>query len=169
MTPFLPDTPWPICYAVTLAVVSVTALYRSPGLWPVVAVMAANWLATRTVSAHELPGLWQAAADTASAAALIAIRRPTMVVLPVAALYLAVVFSSAAHDAGLLSRDSMWAFADVAGYLQLLIIMGGALRGGRRHGVGLGGHLGRRSGGELALAPVRVSREAISGDHPGGG
>lgn len=169
MTPFLPDTVWPICYAVTFAIVGVTALHRSPGLWPVVAVMAANWLATRTVSAYDLAGLWQAAADTASAAALIAIRRPTIVVLPVAALYLAVVFSSAAHDAGLLSRDSMWAFADVAGYLQLVIIMGGALRSGRRHGLGLGGHLGRRSGGKLAFTPLRVSREAISRDHPGGG
>lgn len=165
----MPDTFWPIAYAVALVATVTIAMLRAPRLWPVLGVMLASWVMTRTVSAYDLPGLWQAAADISCAAALIAIRRPAIVVLPVAALYLVMIFAYAAHDAGVLSRDSMWAFADVSGYLQFLIIMGGAFRGGRRHRVGLGNHPGRRSGGELALAPLRVSREAISGDRPGGG
>lgn len=152
-----------------LVTVFAVTMVRSPRLWPVLAVMLASWVMTRTVSAYDMPGLWQAAADIACGAALIAIRRPAMVVLPVAALYLVMIFAYAAHDAGVLSRDAMWAWADVSGYLQLLIIMGGAFRGGRRARLGLGNHFGRRSRHGLALAPLRVSREAISGDHSGGG
>jgi hypothetical protein len=167
--PFFPDTFWPIAYAVALALVGTTALYRTPRLWPIVSVMAASWVLTRIVSSHDLPGLWQAAADIACGAALIAVRRPTMVVLPVAALYLVMVFAYAAHDAGVLSRDAMWAWADVSGYLQLIIILAAAVSGGKRAWVGLGGHRGIGHRYHPFAAPVRVSREAISRDHSGGG
>ncbi len=166
---FMPDTFWPAAYAVALVATVAVAMLQAPRLWTVIGVMLASWVMTRTVSAYDLPGLWQAAADIACGAALIAIRRPNIVVLPVAALYLVMIFAYAAHDAGVLSRDAMWAWADVSGYLQLVIIMGGAFRGGRRARLGLGNHLGRRSRHGLALAPLRVSRAPISGDHPGGG
>jgi hypothetical protein len=166
---FMPDTFWPIAYAVALVATSTIVMLRAPRLWPVLGVMLASWVMTRTVSAYDLPGLWQAAADIACGAALIAIRRLAMVVLPVAALYLVMIFAYAAHDAGVLSRDAMWAWADVSGYLQLLIILAASFRGSRRAWLGLGNHPGRRFRHSLAFAPVRVSREPISGDHPGGG
>ncbi len=164
----MPDTFWPAAYAVALVTTATIAMLRAPRLWSVLGVMLASWVMTRTVSAHDLPGLWQAAADISCGAALIAIRRPAMVVLPVAALYLVMIFAYAAHDAGVLSRDAMWAWADVSGYLQLLIILAASFRGGRRARLGMGNHRSRRSNHGLAFASVRVSREAISGDHPGG-
>lgn len=166
---FMPDTFWPAAYAVALVAAVAVAMLQAPRLWPVVGVMLASWVMTRTVSAHDLPGLWQAAADISCAAALIAIRRPAIVVLPVAALYLVMIFAYAAHDAGVLSRNAMWAWADVSGYLQLLIIMGCAFRGGRRARLGMGNHRSRRSNHGMAFVSFRVSREAISGDRPGGG
>lgn len=163
MIPFVPDNFWPILYAGALAAVGALALWRSPAaLWPTIAVMAANWLATRAVSAMALPGLAVALADVICAALLVALRRRTIANLPVAGLFLAMVLSYAAHDAGAVNRDIMWAWADVAGYLQLLIIAGAAIQHGWRHGIRLGHHPGRRAEPGLRAQAVRVQRETIS-------
>lgn len=150
-----------------VAVVTVT-MVRSPRLWPVLAVMLASWAATRLVSAHDMAGLWQAAADITCGAALLAIRRPAILVLPVAALFLIMVSAYAAHDAGLLSRDAMWAWADVSGYLQLLIILGAAFSNGRRARLGMGIRDRARRHHHATLVPSRLPRAAISRDLVGG-
>lgn len=169
MSPFLPNTFWPALYAVVLAFVIATAILHAPRLWPIVSIMGASWILSRTVSAYDMPGLWQAAADIACAAALIAIRRPTIVVLPVAFLFLIMIFAYAAHDAGILSRDTMWAWADVSGYLQLLIILSASFHGGRRFGLGLGFDCRTGYPDNGLTVPVRVSCEAISSGGSGGG
>ena len=130
--------------------------------------MLASWLFARAVSAYDLPGLWQAAADISCATALVAIRRPTMAVLPVAFLFLVMIFAYASYDVGLINRDTMWAWADLSGYLQLLIILGASIQGGGRFRMGVG--LYHRGGyfHDLSAVPVRISREAISENNTGG-
>jgi membrane protease YdiL (CAAX protease family) len=137
----LPMTPATIAYAVALAAVIALAVWRDRRLWPVAAVMVANWLATRAVTAYELPGMVQAVADLTSAAVLLALRRfSTIAVLPVSALFAIMVFFYGVHDAGLITRDTMWAWADVLAYGQLLIIAGGAVAGGGRGRLALASH-----------------------------
>ena len=147
-----------------LMFVSVTALFCTPRLWKVVVIMVAIWILTRMVSAYDMPGLWQAIADVTCGAALIAIRRPTIVVLPVAFLFLIMIFAYAAHDARLISRDIMWAWADVSGYLQLLIILAASLRGGNRIRLGMGNSDSCRHNHHLLPVSLWVSCEAISCD-----
>jgi hypothetical protein len=130
--------------------------------------MLASWVLARAVSAYELPGLWQAAADISCAMALVAIRRPAMVVLPVAFLFLVMIFAYALHDAGLINRDTMWAWADLSGYIQLVIILGAFIQGGGRFGMGLGFNIRGRYPHDIFAVPVRISREAISENNTGG-
>ena len=129
--PFSPDTPITVAYAVVLFAVCGAAIIRQRLLWPVVAVMVANWLGTRAITAYDAPALLGGLLDLSSAAILIALSRfRAMAVLPVAALFGLMVFSYVMADFGLLERETMWAFADVGAYLQLLVIAGFAADGG---------------------------------------
>jgi hypothetical protein len=156
MIPFIPDTAATIAYAVALAAALAFAMWRDRSVWPLVAVMIGNWLATRSVSSFELPGAVQAVADLTSAALLLAVWRfGGMAALPVAALFGLMVIFSGVHDLGLITRDTMWAWADVLGYCQLLIIAGGAARGGGRPRLAVAPD---RRGRAPALAPIVARR-----------
>lgn len=124
--PFLPDTPVTIAYAVALVVAIALA---SRGGWsavPVIAVMAINWIGTRLITSTDAPAWTAGALDLASAFALIVAwwQMRAMVVLPVAACFLLMVFSYVLNDIGVIGRETMWAFADLGAYLQLLIMAG---------------------------------------------
>jgi hypothetical protein len=107
------------------------AVRRDRSLWPVTAIMLTNWAATRCVTAFDLPGSVQATVDISSAAGLLLLPKPKpAVVLPVAALFALMVVFSACFDAGFITRDTLWAWSDVLGYCQLIIIAGGAASGG---------------------------------------
>lgn len=152
----LPMTPATIGFAVALACCLAFSLYRDRKALPLSVVMVSNWLATRIVTAYELPGAVQAVADLTSAALLLAVWRfGGMAALPVAALFGLMVIFSGAHDLGLITRDTMWAWADVLGYCQLLIIAGGAVGGGGRPRLAMAPH---RRGRTPALAPAVARR-----------
>jgi hypothetical protein len=124
--PFFPDTPITIFYAVALVVAIALA---SRGGWaavPVIAVMAFNWIGTRTITATDAPAWTAGALDLSSAFALIVAwwQMRAMAVLPVAACFLLMVLSYLLNDLGFIGRETMWAFADVGAYLQLVIMAG---------------------------------------------
>lgn len=130
--PFIPDTPITIAYAVALAFAIALA---SRGGWaavPVIAVMAFNWIGTRLITATDAPSWTAGALDLSSAFALIVAwwQMRAMAVLPVAAIFLLMVFSYLLNDLGFIGRETMWAFADVGGYLQLIIMAGTPWRPG---------------------------------------
>ncbi len=130
--PFLPDTPVTIAYAVALVVAIALA---SRGGWsavPVIAVMAFNWIGTRLITSTDAPAWAAGALDLASAFALIVAwwQMRAMVVLPVAACFLLMVLSYLLNDLGFIERETMWAFADVGGYCQLIIMAGTPWRPG---------------------------------------
>jgi len=146
--PFLPDTPITIAYAVALALTAVVALWLDRRAFPVLAVMVANWLATRWITWADAPSYMAGVADISSAAVLLILWRfRAMAVLPVAGLYAFMVIAYLANDLGLIARETMWAFADVFGYAQLLVIVAGAASGGghavRLETVGAGSSRGR--------------------------
>ncbi len=146
MIEIVPLSPFSQLWAAALLIVCAFAVWQDRKAVPLVAVMAANWLATRAVSAFDLAGAVQAVADLISAALLLAMWRGRFAAtIPVASLFALMVFISGIHDAGLIARDTMWAWADVLGYCQLLIIAGSAVRGG--------GHP------RLAMAPHRRGRD----------
>jgi hypothetical protein len=91
-----------------------------------------------------------------------------MVVLPVAFLFLVMIFAYSLHDAGLINRDTMWAWADLSGYIQLVIILGASIQGGGRFGLGLGFNICGRYPHDISAVPVRISCEAISENNTGG-
>ena len=156
MIPFLPNSPATVAGALALFAVLAFAFWRDRRAWPLVLVMVLNWCATRAVSSFELSGLVQATADISAAVLLIALRHAgNMAVLPVAALYALMVFIAGAHDLGVITRDTMWAWADVLGYLQLLIIAGGAAGGGRAR-LAMGGDRPRRTHRAAILAANRL-------------
>ena len=128
---FLPDTPFSILYAIVGASVLLFAVIRERGLWAVSAVMFGNWIGTRLSSEFSWPGTVVGLIDIASAVTLVALSLTgAMAVLPVSALFGLMIGSYVAADMGFLSRASMWAFADVGAYLQLLVIAGFAADGG---------------------------------------
>lgn len=139
---FLPETPLPILYALVLAAVCAFAAVRERRLWPVVAVMALNWTGTRAITSYDAPALYGGLLDLASAIVLAALAMTAaMAVLPVAALFGLMVGCYVLADLGFIGRETMWAWADVGAYLQLLVIAGCASSGGsgRLARVGLGG------------------------------
>lgn len=154
--PFLPDTPITIAYAAALVVACVLGLRGGAAMAPAVAVMVVNWLGTRAVTAWDLPGVAAAIVDLSSAAVLLVawtIVR-TMALLPVAAIFGLMLLSYIAFDLGFVGRETMWAFADVGGYIQLIIVAAGGLflGGGKRLAMD---H--RRGGGNDSLAgPVAL-------------
>ena len=126
----IPYTALPILYALTLLAVSIFAVIRDRKLWPVVTVMVLNWIGTRAITAYEVPGIAAGLLDLSSAIILACLcRTAAMAVLPVSALFGLMVISYVAADFSLLQRETMWAFADVGAYLQLLIIAGFAVGG----------------------------------------
>ena len=133
MIPFIPDTPITVAYAVALALACGLALrFGGRAMWPLVAVMVLNWIGTRLITTLDAPSYAAGILDISSAIVLVAMPRRfrTMAVLPVAALFGLMVSSYLLNDLGLIERETMWAFADVGGYLQLLIIAGTAFRPG---------------------------------------
>lgn len=153
---FLPDTPFSTLYAVVAASVLLFAVIRERGLWAVSAVMAGNWIGTRLASAYAWPGSAVGLLDILSAVVLVTLSfANAMAVLPVAALFGLMVVSYVAADAGLLSRATMWAFADVGAYLQLLVIAGSAVGGGSGRLARLG-YGGRRTPAVVRAVAKRV-------------
>lgn len=155
--PFLPDTPITIAYALALVVAIALA---SRGGWaavPVIAVMAFNWIGTRLITSTDAPAWTAGALDLTSAFALIVAwwQMRAMAVLPVAACFLLMVLSYLLNDLGFIEREPMWAFADVGGYCQLIIMAGTPWRPGapnRLASVADGG------GRTAAVARARSSR-----------
>jgi hypothetical protein len=134
----LPWEPWPAVYMAALFLTCGFAVRRDAGLWPVAAIMLGNWAATRCVTAFDLSGTVQAAADISSAAGLLLLpKQQSVVVLPAAALFALMLVFSACFDAGIIGRDTLWAWSDVLGYGQLLVIAGGAAAGGRNRRLGV--------------------------------
>jgi hypothetical protein len=157
MIPFIPDTAATIAYAVALAAALAFAMWRERSVWPLVVVMIGNWLATRAVSSFELSGAAQAVADLTSAALLLAMwRARSFATVPVAGLFALMVFVYGAHDAGLITRDTMWAWADVLGYCQLLIIAGSAVRGGGHPRLAVAADRRRRAPALAAVVARRI-------------
>ena len=157
MIPFIPDTPAPIAFALALAASCAFAVWRVRRSWPLVVVMAGNWLATRTVSSYELPGSVQAVADLTSAALLLVMRRvSTSATLPVSALFGLMVVFACVHDLKLITRDTMWAWADVAAYCQLIIIAGVASAGGGRSRLVMAPHRRRRAPAMVCAVAARL-------------
>ena len=152
---FFPDTPITIAYAVALAVTVAFALAFDRRVWPVCAVMVANWIGTRIVTAFDLSPYVASAVDLGSAAVLLALwRAATMAVLPVSALFALMVGSYVLADFNVIGRETMWAFADVGGYLQLLLVAGASIDPGAGHRLAFLGAGGRRIG-DLARAVAR--------------
>ena len=162
--PFLPDSPLTIAYAVALLV---AVLIAARGGWlmvPAIAVMVANWLGTRAVTAFDL-GPWVAfGVDLGSLMALLVASRlmpRAMAVLPLAAIFAHMLFSYVAHDFGLIGRETMWAWADVGAYGQLVIMAGTGAGGG--HLVGLAdmafGRRGMRGVADPVAEPVPHNRD----------
>ncbi len=155
--PFLPDTPITIAYAVALCIAAALA---SRGGWaavPVIAVMAANWLGTRLITATDAPAWTAGALDITSAFALIvawSLAR-SMAVLPVAAIFLLMVVSYVLNDIGVIGRETMWAFADLFAYLQLIIMAGTPWRPGAPNRLAV---VADGSGRTAAVARARSSR-----------
>lgn len=128
---FLPESPLTALYAAALGLVAVFGALREPRLWPVIAVMVGNWILTRLATAYEWPAAFEGMVDLLSAVVLVALSRTrAMAVLPVSALFGLMVGSYVMADFGVLSRETMWAWADVGAYLQLLVIAGIAADGG---------------------------------------
>ena len=158
--PFIPESVMTVVYAVALSW-AVAVAWRNMG-WRaaiVSAVMVGNWLLTRLVTAMDWPGVVMGAIDLASAALLIASlwlpsHRRTMAELPVAGLFALMVGCYLAFDAGVIGRETMWAWVDVAAYCQLLLVAGYGLGHGRRTRRGLGTAGGDRDG-DLAGAVAR--------------
>jgi hypothetical protein len=125
--------------------------------------MVLNWLGTRAVSSFELSGLVQATVDIGSAALLLTVRqRSTMVVLTVAALFSAMVLFSCVYDLGLITRDTMWAWADVAAYCQLIIIAGSAAAGGGHARLAMGRYRRHRIGAVVRSLANRIQNPPSS-------
>ena len=154
---FIPNSPATMIYAIALAAACALAIWRDRSLYPVVLVMLVNWLATRFVSAFEMPGSVQAVADITSAAVLLAMRHlGSMAVLPVAALFGLMVIFACLHDLKLITRDTMWAWADVAAYCQLIIIAGVASAGGGRSRLVMALHRRRRAPAMVCAVAARL-------------
>lgn len=131
MIPFLPDTPLTVAYAVALALTCGVVLWRAAWLWPAIAVMVANWLATRAITHWALPSWCAFIADLISAIVLIWLwRKRAMAVLPVAALFALMLTCYLANDLEVIGREVMWAFVDVAAYGQLVILAALGIGGG---------------------------------------
>lgn len=155
--PFLPDTPITIAYALALVVAIALA---SRGGWaavPVIAVMAFNWIGTRLITSTDAPAWTAGALDLTSAFALIVAwwQMRAMAVLPVAACFLLMVLSYLLNDLGFIEREPMWAFADVGGYCQLIIMAGTPWRPGAPNRLAVVAHGGGRT---AAVARARSSR-----------
>jgi hypothetical protein len=132
MIDFLPVTPFPVAGTVALFLTCCFALWRDRAVWPVAAVMLANWVATRAVTAWDLPGAYQAVADSSAAVLLLFPQHlRASLALPVSALFALMVAFSAVNDLGLIGRDTLWAWSDVLGYCQLLLILGATADFGR--------------------------------------
>lgn len=157
MIPFIPDTPITMAWPIALLVTSMIVLRFSPGLWIVLAVPWLNWIATRLITMTDGPAYAAALTDIASGAALIALWHwRTMAVLPLAGLYALMVFSYGFNDLGWIGRETMWAFTDVAGYIQLVLLLGMSWGTGlrvRRGSVDCG-----RAGGDGAMARAVARR-----------
>ena len=147
--PFWPDTPITIAYAVALAVASVVALWREHRSAPLVLFMIANWIGTRTITSQELGPYAAFFLDLSTAAAILLFSRLTMAYVPVAAIFAFMVVSYLLNDFGVIGRETMWAFADVGGYIQLLL-MAGLTRGGS--GLAILGSV--RGGGNRVAGPM---------------
>lgn len=131
MSTFWPTTPLQVAYALALLLVCGAAAYKDRALWPLIAVMVANWIGTRAVTAFELNGFQQGMIDLASAVTLMMLRhKRTMVFLPVSVLFLVMVNFSLAYGVRIISWDTLWAWSDVAAYAQLVIIAGSIAGGG---------------------------------------
>lgn len=157
MIPFIPDTPASIAFLVALAATAVFTLWRDLNTFPVIAIMIGNWMATRAVSTLELPGSVQAVADITSAVLLLVLPGPrASSIIPVAALFALMVVFSGVHDLNLISRDTMWAWADVAAYFQLVIIAGSAASGGGRARLAMDSHRRRRVPAVVRAAAQRI-------------
>lgn len=130
MIDLLPMTPFSIAGTAALFGACAFALHRDRALWPLVAIMLTNWLATRAVSAFHLSGAIQAIADLSSAALLLLPQKRAGVAVPVAALFAGMVAFSAVFDSGLIGRNTLWAWSDVLGYCQLLLFLGAAAASG---------------------------------------
>lgn len=154
----LPETPITITYALVMAVVCAFAVYRRNGCTAIALVMVLNWLGTRAVTGLELSGTAQAIIDVSSAAVLMLMwQKCHMVVLPVSALFALMVFMSGAYQVGMIARETMWAWADVAAYLQLLLIVGAsAASGGGGIRLALGAHLRSRIRGVWRAVAARI-------------
>ena len=156
MIELIPWSPFAITGAAALFFTCAFVMWRDRRMWPVVAVMLGNWLMTRAVSAFELPGLVQAATDLTSAMVLFFVKKDReLLVLPASALFAMMVFFSALHDIGTIERDTLWAWSDVLGYLQLVLIIGGAAAGGGHRGLAMAY---RRPGRSVVLGRLVESR-----------
>lgn len=125
--PFLPDTPITITFAVALLVASLLALTGGWRAVPAVAIMLLTWIAARAITTFDLDAWWPAWADIIAALAFLAVwslRAGNMAVLPLAAVSSMMVIADIASVYGLIGRETMWAFGDVGGYLQLIILAG---------------------------------------------
>lgn len=131
--PFLPDTPFTIAFAVALLVASLLALTGGWRAVPAVAIMLLTWIAARAITTFHLDTWWAVWADIIAALAFLAVwslRVGNMAVLPLAAVSSLMVIADLGSVYGLLGRETMWAFGDVGGYLQLVILAGLSFGGG---------------------------------------
>lgn len=123
----IPDTPITIAFVVALAVASVLALTGGAKAVPAVAIMWMTWTASRIITALDLDAWLAVWTDILAALAFLAVwslRAGNMAVLPLAAVSSLMVIADLASVYGLIGRETMWAFGDVGGYLQLVILAG---------------------------------------------
>lgn len=159
---FLPDTPITITFAVALLLASLLSLTGGWRAVPGVAIMCLTWLAARAITAFALDVWWAVWADMLAALAFLAVwslRAGNMAVLPLAAVSSLMVIADLASVYGLIGRETMWAFGDVGGYLQLVILAGLSYGGGhlvRLAGVARGG---RRDANMARAVAHRVPAE----------
>lgn len=152
MIPFLPDSLFTIAYAVALAGAAIIASGGGVVGRIGAAVMILNWFATRAVTTLDLSPMVMAWADCLSGIALagaaVAVRR-YMALLPLAAIFGAMVLADASAQVSGWEREALWAVSDVGGYVQLIILVG----------VGLAGGPGKR----VRLRPSRHLRDSLVG------
>jgi hypothetical protein len=162
MIEIIPWSPFAAVWTLALLATCIFAMAQNRNLWPVIAIMLLNWTATRLVSAFDLSGLFEAIADLASAVSLVMISGRQLVTLPISALFCLMVSFSAAADFEIITRDTLWAWSDVLGYCQLIIISGGAVAGGRNGWVGVAFRRGCRNGDVVDTVAARVQMDRPS-------